>query len=157
MFHRAPRWATILERQPGWAANSPEKKWEHADDGAWVLHLRDAVFQNGAPVTSADVAWTIQQVAGEKSTAYLRAEMQRIAKIETPDAKTIRLVTKEPIATLPYLLASYFRADTREGFHLGGQSAGYRRGAVPAGPTRNAVSRWNSRRSISSTGPVCRS
>ena len=56
------------------------EKWEHADDGAWVLHLRDAVFQNGAPVTSADVAWTIEQVAGEKSTAYLRAEMQRITK-----------------------------------------------------------------------------
>jgi peptide/nickel transport system substrate-binding protein len=84
------------------------EKWEHADDGAWVLHLRDAVFQNGAPVTSADVAWTIEQVAGEKSTAYLRAEMQRISKIDTPDAKTVRLVTKEPIATLPYLLASYF-------------------------------------------------
>jgi peptide/nickel transport system substrate-binding protein len=84
------------------------EKWEHADDGAWVLHLRDAVFQNGAPVTSADVAWTIEQVAGEKSTAYLRAEMQRITKIDTPDAKTVRLVTSEPIATLPYLLASYF-------------------------------------------------
>ena len=84
------------------------EKWEHADDGAWVLHLRDAVFQNGAPVTSADVAWTIEQVAGEKSTAYLRAEMQRITKIDTPDAKTVRLVTKEPMATLPYLLASYF-------------------------------------------------
>src|ERR1700727_1646012 len=84
------------------------EKWQHADDGSWVLHLRDAVFQNGAPVTSADVAWTIEQVAGEKSTAYLRAEMQRITKIDTPDSKTVRLVTKEPIATLPYLLASYF-------------------------------------------------
>ena len=107
------------------------EKWEHADDGAWVLHLRDAVFQNGAPVTSADVAWTIEQVAGEKSTAYLRAEMQRITKIDTPDAKTVRLVTKEPIATLPYLLASYFLPILAKDLDQG-QSAGYRRGPVPA-------------------------
>lgn len=104
MFHRG-----LLGYGPdGTLRGELAEKWEHAEDGAWVLHLRDAVFQNGAPVTSADVAWTLEQVAGEKSTAYLRAEMQRIARVETPDAKTVRLITKEPIATLPYLLASYF-------------------------------------------------
>jgi ABC-type transport system substrate-binding protein len=82
--------------------------WEHTADGAWVFHLRDAVFHNGDKVTSADVAWTIEQIAGEKSTAYLRAELQRFTKVETLDAKTIRLVTKEPSATLPLLMASYF-------------------------------------------------
>ena len=82
--------------------------WEHAEDGAWVFHLRDAVFHNGAKVTAADVAWTIAQVAGEKSTAYLRAEMQRLTRVETPDAKTVRLYTKEPTATLPLVMASYF-------------------------------------------------
>jgi len=82
--------------------------WEHAEDGAWVFHLRDAVFHNGAKVTSADVAWSIEQIAGEKSTAYLRAEMQRLTRIETPDAKTVRLHTKEPTATLPLVMASYF-------------------------------------------------
>ena len=82
--------------------------WEHAEDGAWVFHLRDAVFHNGAKVTSADVAWTIEQIAGEKSTAYLRTDMQRLARVETPDAKTVRLHTKEPTATLPLVMASYF-------------------------------------------------
>ncbi len=104
MFHRG-----LLGYGPdGTLRGELAEKWEHAEDGAWVFHLRDAVFQNGAPVTSADVAWTIEQVAGEKSTAYLRAEMQRLARVETPDAKTVRLVTKEPIATLPFLVASYF-------------------------------------------------
>jgi ABC-type transport system substrate-binding protein len=104
MFHRG-----LLGYGPDGALRGElAEKWEHAEDGAWVLHLRDAVFQNGAPVTSADVAWTIEQVAGEKSTAYLRAEMQRITRVETPDAKTVRLVTKEPIATLPYLLATFY-------------------------------------------------
>jgi ABC-type transport system substrate-binding protein len=104
MFHRG-----LLGYGPDGALRGElAEKWEHAEDGAWVFHLRDAVFQNGAPVTSADVAWTIEQVAGEKSTAYFRAEMQRLARVETPDAKTVRMVTKEPTATLPFLAASYF-------------------------------------------------
>src|SRR5271165_2981499 len=104
MFHRG-----LLGYAPdGTLRGELAETWEHAEDGAWVLHLRDAVFQNGAPVTAADVAWTIEQVAGEKSTAYLRAEMRHIARVETPDAKTVRLITKEPTATLPYLLATPF-------------------------------------------------
>jgi ABC-type transport system substrate-binding protein len=104
MFHRG-----LLGYGPdGTLRGELAATWEHAEDGAWVLHLREAVFQNGAPVTSADVAWTIEQVAGEKSTAYLRAEMQHIARVEAPDAKTVRLITTEPTATLPYLLATPF-------------------------------------------------
>jgi ABC-type transport system substrate-binding protein len=104
MFHRG-----LLGYAPdGTLRGELAETWEHTEDGAWVLHLRDAVFQNGAPVTSADVAWTIEQVAGEKSTAYLRAELQHIARVETPDARTVRLITKEPTATLPYLLATPF-------------------------------------------------
>jgi peptide/nickel transport system substrate-binding protein len=84
------------------------ESWEHAADGAWVFHLRDATFHNGDPVTSADVAWTVEQVAGEKSSAYLRAEMQGLARVETPDPKTVRFVTASPNAAFPYLAASYF-------------------------------------------------
>jgi peptide/nickel transport system substrate-binding protein len=84
------------------------ERWERADDGAWVFHLRDAVWHNGAPVTSADIAWCIEQVGAEKSTAYMRAQMQAIARVETPDAKTVRLIEKQPSATLPLTLASYF-------------------------------------------------
>jgi len=104
MFHRG-----LLGYGPdGTLRGELAERWEHAEDCAWVLHLRDAVFHNGAPVTSADVAWTIEQVTGEKSTAYLRGEMRHIVKVETPDARTVRLITKEPFATLPYLLATPF-------------------------------------------------
>jgi peptide/nickel transport system substrate-binding protein len=84
------------------------ERWERAEDGAWVFHLRDATFHNGNPVTAADVAWTADQVGGEKSTAYLRTEMQGIARVETPDPKTVRFVTKSPNAAFPFLAASYF-------------------------------------------------
>jgi peptide/nickel transport system substrate-binding protein len=80
-----------------------------AQDGAtaWLFRLRDAVFHNGEAVTSADVKWTLEQVAAEKSTAYFRAEMQGIATIETPDDRTVRIVMRQPTVTLPVWLASY--------------------------------------------------
>jgi peptide/nickel transport system substrate-binding protein len=104
MFHRG-----LLGYGPDGALRGElAERWEHTEDGAWVFHLRDALFQNGQPVTSSDVAWTIEQIAAEKSTAYLRAECQRISKIETPDAKTVLFHTKEPMATLPLLLATFY-------------------------------------------------
>jgi peptide/nickel transport system substrate-binding protein len=80
-----------------------------APDGthAWRFTLRDAVFHNGEKVTSADVKWTIEQVAAEKSTAYFRVEMQGVETVETPDAKTVRIVMKQPTATLPQWLANF--------------------------------------------------
>ena len=50
---------------------------------------------------------SIEQIAGEKSTAYMRGQFQNIARIETPDPRTIRLVTKQPVATLPSWFANY--------------------------------------------------
>jgi peptide/nickel transport system substrate-binding protein len=79
-----------------------------ASDGAWVFRLDPrAVFHNGEKVTSEDVKWTIEQVAAERSTAYYRAQMQRIDRIETPDAHTVRLHMKEPTATVPLWFANY--------------------------------------------------
>ena len=83
------------------------ESWAPEGTAAWVFKLRDAMFQNGEKVTSADVKWTVEQVAGEKSTAYLRSQMQAIDKVETPDDKTVRFVMKEPAATLPLLFANF--------------------------------------------------
>jgi peptide/nickel transport system substrate-binding protein len=75
-------------------------------DGAWVFHLRQAKFHNGDPVTAADVAYTLDQVGDSSSTAYLRAETQNIARVDTPDPHTVRIHTKEPDVVLPLLMAS---------------------------------------------------
>ncbi len=83
------------------------ESWAPEGTAAWVFKLRDAMFQNGEKVTSADVKWTIEQVVGEKSTAYLRSQLQAIEKVETPDDKTVRFVMKEPAATLPLLFANF--------------------------------------------------
>lgn len=82
--------------------------WQRDGDAAWLFKLREATFHNGAKVTSEDVKWSIGQIAGEKSTAYLRGQFANIAAVETPDAATVRIVTKSPMATLPLILASPF-------------------------------------------------
>jgi len=78
--------------------------WEATPKG-WRFRLRDAYFHNGEKVTSADVKYTIQTIASERSTAYLRTNFQSITEIETPDDKTVHLVTRQPVATLPNWLA----------------------------------------------------
>lgn len=77
-------------------------------DGAWVFRLRgDAVFHNGEKVTAEDVKWTIEQIASERSTAYMRTQFQAIARVETPDPRTVRIVTKAPLAVLPTWWPNY--------------------------------------------------
>jgi len=83
------------------------ESWERSGEAGWTFKLRDAVFQNGEKVTSADVKWTIEQVASERSTAYLRTEFQGVERIETPDPRTVTIVMKRPTATLPIWMASY--------------------------------------------------
>ena len=83
------------------------RSWSLDGDGAWVFKLRPgAVFHNGEPVTADDVKWTVEQIAGEKSTAYMRAQFDAIARVETPDPLTVRLVTRTLEATLPYWLTA---------------------------------------------------
>lgn len=84
------------------------ESWSRDPEGAWVFKLRKGcVFHNGEPVTADDVKWSIEQIAGEKSTAYMRTQFQLIEKVEIPDPQTVRLVTKGPQATLPSWFANY--------------------------------------------------
>ena len=83
------------------------ESWQTVGRTGWEFKLRDARFQNGEKVTSADVKWTIEQIAAERSTAYFRAEMQGVERVETPDDRTVRIIMKEPVATLPVWMASY--------------------------------------------------
>ncbi|ONG54437.1 peptide ABC transporter substrate-binding protein [Pseudoroseomonas deserti] len=83
------------------------ESWTRETDTSWVFKLRDAKFQNGEKVTSADIKWTFEQIAGERSTAYFRSEVQGFERVETPDDLTVRIVTKQPTVTLPVWMASY--------------------------------------------------
>lgn len=83
------------------------ESWER-DGNAWVFKLLDALWHNGKQVESEHIKWNFQQVGAEKSTAYLRTQMQGIAEIATPDKRTVRITLNEPSATFPLTLATYF-------------------------------------------------
>lgn len=84
------------------------ESWQNENPTTWVFRLREnAVFQNGDRVTSEDIRWNLEQIAAERSTAFYRAQAQRIGRIETPDARTVRLVTREPMVTLPLWFANF--------------------------------------------------
>ena len=107
------------------------ERWEHAADGSWVFHLRDAVFHNGAPVTADDVRYSIEQIAADKNTAYMKGEMSRISRIDTPDARTVRLTTAEPPWCCPGCSPATSRPSSRQAPSTG--VAWHRRRAVRAG------------------------
>jgi len=84
------------------------ESWSLDGEGAWVFRLRDdAYFHNGEKVTADDVKWTIEQVASDRSTAYMRTQFQAIARVEIPDPRTVRIVTKQPLAVLPTWWPNY--------------------------------------------------
>lgn len=83
------------------------ESWQR-DGNAWVFRLRYALWHNGKRVESEHIKWNFQQVGAEKSTAYLRTQMQGISDITTPDKNTIRVALKEPSVTFPLLVATYF-------------------------------------------------
>ena len=80
--------------------------WQRDGDTGWMFRLREAQFQSGAPVTAADVAWSIDQVRNAQSTAYLRGQMQGVQSVETPDARTVRIIMKERTVVLPLWMAN---------------------------------------------------
>ena len=83
------------------------ESWTREGEATWVFKLRDAVWQNGKPVEAEHIKWNLEQIAGEKSTAYMRTQMRAIERIETPDARTIKLVMKSPDVTVPLGFATF--------------------------------------------------
>jgi len=82
------------------------ESWARDGETAWVFKLREARFSDDSPVTSADVKWSIERMADEKTKSVLRPSFLSIVAIEIPDEKTVRLVTKAPNVALPDLFAN---------------------------------------------------
>ena len=80
------------------------ERWEISPDGLrYTFHLRpDARWQDGAPVTSTDVAFTIQSIQdpGYQGPSELHNLWSSI-QVDTPDAQTVVFTLPEPFA--PFL------------------------------------------------------
>ncbi|WP_429924136.1 ABC transporter substrate-binding protein [Agrobacterium vitis] len=85
------------------------EEWSYDGDRTYSFKIRDnAVFQNGEPVTSEDVEFSIQQITAKGSTAYLAEEFRGIEKVEIIDRKNIKLILAKPTPSFVGSLAGQF-------------------------------------------------
>lgn len=69
------------------------------DGRSITYHLRpNAVWQDGMPVTSADVQFTYQMIMDPKNNSPVESTYARIARIDAPDPHTVILRLHEPFA-----------------------------------------------------------
>jgi peptide/nickel transport system substrate-binding protein len=94
------------------------KSWSISPDGlTYELHLDpDATWDDGPPVTSDDVRFTIERIRDPKVPALnWRSGFEDLVAIETPDASTVRLRFREPyserllVLNLPIVSAAAFQ------------------------------------------------
>jgi len=82
--------------------------WQAIDDVTWEFKLNPkATFSNGKPFTSEDVLFTMCRLQNNETSISggFQNVSKRIAKIETPDAHTVRLITQTPYPVFPNELA----------------------------------------------------
>ena len=76
--------------------------WENPDPLTWSFELREGVkFHNGEDFTSESVAYTINRILDpESTTVALKPLLSDIETVETPDALTAVIKTKEPFGPM---------------------------------------------------------
>lgn len=74
------------------------ESWDTLDEGrTLVFHLRkDVRWHDGAPFTSADVAFTFAKLIDPDLPTPYGSDFKRVSKLETPDAHTVRVQYDEP-------------------------------------------------------------
>lgn len=91
---------------------------QSADGLEWTFVLKDGIaFQDGAPLTSADVVYTYKRLLDPATASPAASELGMITAdgITAPDARTVVFRTAEPVAQLPLLLATKYALIVREG------------------------------------------
>ncbi len=76
-------------------------KWEQPDALTWIIHLRDGVrFQDGRPLTAADVVWTIQSLRNGTLMSAKSGSFAAVERVEARDRLTVVVHLKRPDAGL---------------------------------------------------------
>jgi peptide/nickel transport system substrate-binding protein len=86
-----------------WLATS----WDNPNPLTWVFHLRSGVrFQNGQPLTSRDVKWTIDSLLDGTVLSVKAGSFATVAGIDAPNPSTVVFHLKKPDPSLPYNLST---------------------------------------------------
>ena len=81
-------------------------KWTTSPDGkTWTFTVRKGVkFSDGVPLTAADVAYTYNRILhGTVEKSNWLSYLTGVTKVTAPNATTVVLTLKKPVATLPLL------------------------------------------------------
>ena len=82
------------ELEPGLA-----ETWDLSDDRlTYTLHLRDAKFSDGSPITAADVVFSFERVRSDPQSA-LPSTFGAVESFATPDPKTVVVKLKNPLVS----------------------------------------------------------
>ena len=85
----------------GELAPSLAESWKVSDDGKTItLHLRDAQFSNGDPITAEDAAFSLMRALKDEASAYT-APLQAMDSAVAVDDKTLKVTLLYPFA--PFL------------------------------------------------------
>ena len=77
------------------------ESWEVSDDGlTYTMHMRDAKFSNGAPITAEDAKFSLERIRDDELSLWSDS-YQIIADMQTPDDKTLVITLSEQSA--PFL------------------------------------------------------
>jgi peptide/nickel transport system substrate-binding protein len=135
---RPSRDATKLE--PGLA-----ESWKISDDGmTYTFKLREAKFSDGAPVTAADVAFSLKRAASDASN--WKRFFAGIETIETPDERTVVLKLKKVFTPLLNNLALFSSAILPQKAF---EAAGDKFFEKPIGSGPFTVAAWNKGQGLS--------
>jgi peptide/nickel transport system substrate-binding protein len=75
------------------------ESWEMPDSLTYVFHLRPGVkFQDGRPLTSADVKYTFDSILNGSVTTSKRGSLRLVKSIDAPNAATVIFHLSEPNA-----------------------------------------------------------
>ncbi|MFN2461701.1 MAG: ABC transporter substrate-binding protein [Candidatus Velthaea sp.] len=88
--------------------------WKRTAPTVWEFKLRRGVqFSNGDPFTSADVKFTIEKILDPAYRSQQVPRVDTVARVETSDPYTARLVTKKPTPIPPAITRPIFIVDAK--------------------------------------------
>jgi ABC-type transport system substrate-binding protein len=82
------------------------KSWKVSkDELTWTFQLRPGIkFQDGQPLTSADVVYSIERIMNPETAATAASEFEPVKKVEAVGPMTVRFTLKQPYSLLPEAL-----------------------------------------------------
>ncbi|SRR5579884_58107 len=82
------------------------ESWRNLDGNTWEFKLRQGVkFSDGGDFTADDVIHSFTRIRDGQDSAQ-RSTLSHVVAMEAPDPYTVRLTTKQPDASLPFVLTN---------------------------------------------------